>query len=90
MDLIAFLSKTTEANLSKAIKEYSFEPPKVEIIEGKENLLKAYVSTKEGGELPVMISEGLEFCGCRESFQKGEICKHILVLVFHLIRERNP
>ncbi len=51
--------------------------------------MKAYVSTSENGEFPVMISEGLGSCGCRENFQKGEICKHILVLIFYLIREKN-
>ncbi len=32
MDLMAFLSKTVEANVGKAIREFSFHPPKVEII----------------------------------------------------------
>jgi hypothetical protein len=89
MDLLAFLSKTAEANIAKAIREFSFQPPKVEIVEEKEDLVKAYVYASEGGDFPVTISDGVGSCGCRENFQKGEICKHILVLVFYLIRERN-
>lgn len=89
MDLMAFLSKAAEANMGKAIREFSFHPPKVEIIEERQDLVKAYVSTSENGEFPVTISEGLGSCGCRGNFQKGETCKHILVLIFYLIRERN-
>ncbi len=90
MNLMAFLSKTSEANIARAIREFSFRLPKVEIIEEEEDLVKAYVSTCEGGDSPVTISEGSGSCGCRDSFQKGDVCKHILVLVFYLIRERNP
>lgn len=90
MDLMTFIGKSSEANIGKAIREFSFRPPRVEIVEERENLVKAYVSTSEGGNFAVMLSENTASCGCRDNFQKGEICKHILVLVFHLIKERNP
>jgi len=89
IDLMYFFLGAKEAIIGKAIQEFSFKPPKIELLEEREDLIKAYVSTSEGGEFPVMISQRTQFCGCRDSFQKGEICKHVLVLVFYLIRERS-
>jgi DNA-binding response OmpR family regulator len=89
IDLMYFFLGAKEAIIGKAIQEFSFKPPRIEMVEERPDLIKAYVSTSEGGEFPVMISQRNQFCGCRNSFQKGETCKHVLVLVFYLIRERN-
>lgn len=89
IDLLYFVLDSKEAIIGKAIQEFSFKLPKIEILEEKEDLIKAYVSTSDGSDFPVMISPRTQLCGCRDSFQKGEVCKHVIVLVFHLIRERN-
>jgi len=36
-----------------------------------------------------MLSKGGDFCKCRDYLERGEVCKHMLVLVFYLIRERD-
>ena len=89
VDLLHFFLGAKEATIGKAINEFSFKTPKVEIIEEKEDLIKAYVTTSEGSDFPVTLSPRAQTCGCRDSFQMGEVCKHVIVLVFHLIRERN-
>jgi CheY-like chemotaxis protein len=85
IDLMDFIRRAREVDIGKALIEFSSRLCKIEIIEEKVGLIKAYISTTEGGENPVTISEEKASCSCRESFQYGFICKHIAVLIFHLI-----
>jgi DNA-binding response OmpR family regulator len=45
INLMDFIVKAEEASIGKAIREFSHKLPQIEIIQEKEDLIKAYVST---------------------------------------------
>jgi len=89
LDLINYILRASRPNIVRAIKEFYDQPPRVEVVEEREELIKAYVYTGEGIGFSVMLSKGGDFCKCRDYLERGEVCKHMLVLVFYLIRERD-
>lgn len=89
LDLINYILRASRPNIVRAIREFYDQPPRVEVVEEREELIKAYVYTDEGMGFSVMLSKGGDFCKCRDYLERGEVCKHMLVLVFYLIRERD-
>ncbi|GIW46504.1 MAG: hypothetical protein KatS3mg078_0381 [Deltaproteobacteria bacterium] len=87
LNLKELILKADEKNLSEAIKELFYRPPSIEIVEKREDLVKAYISTTEREENAVSISKQEMICSCRESFQYGNICKHILLVVFYILSQ---
>jgi CheY-like chemotaxis protein len=89
LDLINYVLRASRPDIVGAIREFYDQPPGVEVVEEREDQVKAYVCTGEGMAFSVMLSKRGDFCKCRDYMERGEVCKHMLVLVFFLIRERD-
>lgn len=82
------LAKVDNERLQRGVEGLTAGAYKITLASQEDAEIRGFVANGDGREYGVVLSEGQSFCGCRDAVYRHGLCKHMVALALHVIR--NP